>query len=136
MDIVSARGISVAQTHLCNSIKLYLYMCYDLQYKRHTEHCGSPTKRRSSKLSDPLKAKRPMNAFMLFAQENRLSLTQNFPGKDNRYMKINIKKSFIFVLLPCLSSLSAHFAVSIMQEKKSDGDNFSRYKGKESKSQS
>ncbi|KAK3101318.1 hypothetical protein FSP39_002656 [Pinctada imbricata] len=56
--------------------------------KRDIEHAGSPTKKRSSKHADPLKAKRPMNAFMLFAQEKRLSLTQNFPGKDNRTISV------------------------------------------------
>jgi HMG (high mobility group) box len=32
------------------------------------------------------KAKRPMNAFMLFAQEFRVRYTQEFPGRDNRYV--------------------------------------------------
>ena len=30
-------------------------------------------------------AKRPMNAFMLFAKRYRLEITQKHPGKDNRY---------------------------------------------------
>ncbi|XP_052828125.1 HMG box-containing protein 1 isoform X1 [Octopus bimaculoides] len=34
--------------------------------------------------TDSLKAKRPMNGFMLFAKKNRLEYTQMYPGRDNR----------------------------------------------------
>ena len=34
--------------------------------------------------SSHLRAKRPMNAFMLFAKKFRLEYTQMHPGKDNR----------------------------------------------------
>ena len=33
-----------------------------------------------------VKAKRPMNAFMLFAQEFRVGYTKKFPKKDNRFV--------------------------------------------------
>jgi hypothetical protein len=46
---------------------------------------ASPTRRPRSK-SDNCKAKRPMNAFMLFAKKFRLEYTHMFPGKDNRYV--------------------------------------------------
>lgn len=35
----------------------------------------------------PSPAKRPMNGFMLFAQKYRLQLIQQFPGRDNRYLR-------------------------------------------------
>lgn len=37
----------------------------------------------------PTKCKRPMNAFMLFAKKYRVEYTQMYPGKDNRYAKVN-----------------------------------------------
>ncbi|XP_067935093.1 HMG box-containing protein 1-like [Watersipora subatra] len=45
-------------------------------------------KRPSSFFHDHLKAKRPMNAFMLFAQKYRLHYTQLHPGKDNRAISV------------------------------------------------
>ncbi|KAJ8301504.1 hypothetical protein KUTeg_020491 [Tegillarca granosa] len=48
---------------------------------------GSPTKKRLPK-TEPSKAKRPMNAFMLFAKEFRLEYTQKYPGKDNRAISV------------------------------------------------
>ncbi|CAH1265447.1 HBP1 [Branchiostoma lanceolatum] len=52
---------------------------------------SSPTKRQrnSSGNSDqPVKAKRPMNAFMLFAKKFRMEYTQLYPGKDNRAISV------------------------------------------------
>ncbi|GAB1598148.1 HMG box-containing protein 1-like [Argonauta hians] len=37
---------------------------------------------------DSLKAKRPMNGFMLFAKKNRLEYTQMYPGRDNRAISV------------------------------------------------
>lgn len=37
----------------------------------------------------PTKCKRPMNAFMLFAKKYRVEYTQMYPGKDNRYEKLD-----------------------------------------------
>lgn len=53
----------------------------------------SPIKISKKKLADKhaglkaanSKAKRPMNAFMLFAKKFRLEYTQMYPGKDNRW---------------------------------------------------
>ncbi|KAF6041287.1 HBP1 [Bugula neritina] len=50
-------------------------------------------KKKSSSLyndSSPLKAKRPMNAFMLFAKEFRVHYTQMHPGKDNRVSSLSL----------------------------------------------
>ncbi|XP_013412362.1 HMG box-containing protein 1 isoform X2 [Lingula anatina] len=44
----------------------------------------SPNRKRLSKPESPSKAKRPMNAFMLFAKKYRVEYTQMYPGKDNR----------------------------------------------------
>ncbi|XP_061178947.1 HMG box-containing protein 1-like [Saccostrea echinata] len=49
---------------------------------------GSPTKKRPIKEEEGKKPKRPMNAFLLFAQRHRLNLTQDYPGKDNRAISI------------------------------------------------
>lgn len=55
----------------------------------------------------PTKCKRPMNAFMLFAKKYRVEYTQMYPGKDNRYVKLDEIQcsyseyqaySFLFVL--------------------------------------
>ncbi|XP_064632390.1 HMG box-containing protein 1-like isoform X2 [Lineus longissimus] len=48
---------------------------------------ASPTRCPRAK-SDSGKAKRPMNAFMLFAKKFRLEYTQMFPGKDNRAISV------------------------------------------------
>ncbi|XP_033744593.1 HMG box-containing protein 1-like [Pecten maximus] len=48
---------------------------------------GQTTKKRSVK-AESLKAKRPMNGFMLFAKEHRLEYTHKYPGKDNRSISI------------------------------------------------
>ncbi|XP_046345044.2 HMG box-containing protein 1-like [Haliotis rufescens] len=47
----------------------------------------SPSKEDTFKFDLP-KAKRPMNAFMLFAKENRIQYTQKYPGKDNRAISV------------------------------------------------
>uniref|UniRef100_T1JHA4 HMG box domain-containing protein n=1 Tax=Strigamia maritima TaxID=126957 RepID=T1JHA4_STRMM len=44
----------------------------------------SPTKPNK----DFSRSKRPMNAFMLFAQKFRLEYTQQYPGKDNRAISV------------------------------------------------
>lgn len=44
----------------------------------------SPSRKKSSKPDSPTKAKRPMNAFMLFAKKFRVEYTHMYPGKDNR----------------------------------------------------
>lgn len=41
----------------------------------------------------PTKCKRPMNAFMLFAKKYRVEYTQMYPGKDNRYVKLQCSYS-------------------------------------------
>lgn len=43
----------------------------------------------------PTKCKRPMNAFMLFAKKYRVEYTQMYPGKDNRYAKVNETAAFL-----------------------------------------
>nr|XP_022297936.1 HMG box-containing protein 1-like [Crassostrea virginica] len=49
---------------------------------------GSPIKKRLTKEEEGRRPKRPMNAFLLFAQRNRLTLTQDYPGKDNRAISV------------------------------------------------
>jgi hypothetical protein len=46
----------------------------------------SPARKKPS--SDPDRAKRPMNGFMLFAKKYRLELIQQHPGKDNRAISV------------------------------------------------
>lgn len=38
--------------------------------------------------TSPIKCKRPMNAFMLFAKKYRVEYTQMYPGKDNRAISV------------------------------------------------
>ncbi|CAE1299806.1 HBP1 [Acanthosepion pharaonis] len=45
-------------------------------------------KKQNAIKTDSLKAKRPMNGFMLFAKKNRLEYTQMYPGKDNRAISV------------------------------------------------
>ncbi|XP_048741111.1 HMG box-containing protein 1-like [Ostrea edulis] len=49
---------------------------------------GSPTKKRPPKDEEGRKPKRPMNAFLLFAKQRRLTLTHDYPGKDNRAISV------------------------------------------------
>ncbi|KAJ3596280.1 hypothetical protein NHX12_002689 [Muraenolepis orangiensis] len=39
-------------------------------------------------VATPIKCKRPMNAFMLFAKKYRVEYTQMYPGKDNRAISV------------------------------------------------
>ncbi|KAJ9590691.1 hypothetical protein L9F63_016207 [Diploptera punctata] len=48
----------------------------------------SPPTSPNKKLKDSERAKRPMNAFMLFAKRYRLELIQLHPGKDNRAISV------------------------------------------------
>ena len=43
------------------------------------------------------KAKRPMNAFMLFAQKYRVYYTQRYPGRDNRYITVYKPNGFTVI---------------------------------------
>lgn len=49
-----------------------------------------PTRQKRSKKDTsetiPEKQRRPMNAFMIFAQTERIKLIKDNPGKDNRYI--------------------------------------------------
>ncbi|CAH1785045.1 unnamed protein product [Owenia fusiformis] len=49
---------------------------------------GSPSRKYNKTKHDSLKAKRPMNAFMIFAKKYRLEYTQLYPGKDNRAISV------------------------------------------------
>ncbi|XP_063222306.1 HMG box-containing protein 1-like [Bacillus rossius redtenbacheri] len=88
---VAAPKTSVLSPDICDRFQRFNFPPEDsqlhLQLPQHPLPLSppvSPTK----KLKDPDRPKRPMNAFMLFAQRFRPKLIQLHPGKDNRAISV------------------------------------------------
>lgn len=87
---------------------------------------SSPTKKRL-KLDQP-KAKRPMNAFMLFAKDHREEYTQKYPGKDNRAISVLLGDEWQKLDLDCRHAYAEKAKQISEQQKKIHPDCWKRKK--------
>ncbi|XP_060069206.1 HMG box-containing protein 1-like [Ylistrum balloti] len=88
---------------------------------------GQATRKRPIK-TESLKAKRPMNGFMLFAKEHRLEYTQMFPGKDNRSISILLGDRWKEMNMADRNAYSEKAKVLAEQQKKMHPDCWKRKK--------
>ncbi|XP_069485239.1 HMG box-containing protein 1 isoform X2 [Ambystoma mexicanum] len=72
-------------TQECMSASTQLSYNYFCSKAAKSNSSGTPV---AASAMSPIKCKRPMNAFMLFAKKYRVEYTQMYPGKDNRAISV------------------------------------------------